>query len=402
MSAPALSPAWHSRIARLGQCFFLAFPFYLIIQFLITGRAVHNIAFYALLLPSLLAYGWNKRETHCELLALPAMKGFLLFFAYIALHALLFLTADAGKIIHNAVDTGFFFAATAMFFGLADIETRQKAVRYIAIAAGIASLVSLVQFAIDPPKDFRLVPIGRAEAALPAAAVYCFGFLTGLLALHETRARAWQAALLVSVAACFAVIMLTQARLSGFVAVLGLLVMCASLVQTNRKALVALLALLAVALLIVPALIGQSLSGFVQLLVERGNSYRFELWQLAWEKIQLHPWIGTGESRIEHHQSDSPHNVFLATAMLMGLPALALLLATLVNLALHFLKALRLSDPYHRFVVLCLVNGMGLSMIDYNRVISGSSPLWIIFWLPLGLALATLIRERELAKLRDA
>lgn len=77
-------------------------------------------------------------------------------------------------------------------------------------------------------------------------------------------------------------------------------------------------------------------------MLKRGDSYRLAIWQAVAQRVVQQPWRGEGvltddsvdvparppqkgEYRIEH-----PHNIFLATTLYGGLPALALLLSVLL------------------------------------------------------------------------
>jgi len=126
-------------------------------------------------------------------------------------------------------------------------------------------------------------------------------------------------------------------------------------------------------------------------LLERGTSYRPEIWAKAWHKI-TESWIfGYGiatspelmlDDRKEIHHY---HNIFLATWLYGGIVGVLLLLLLIVTTLVQGLRVPSAWPWLAAFIssLLCLsTNG--------NRLIYSFRPEWFYFWLPFAMILANL------------
>lgn len=379
--------------------FFAAFPLFLYAQFAIASSAAINALFYALVLPVWGYYLYQNRNLATPLFTHPASIVAGLFFAYVIFHAAFTagLYPDASKVIRNTLATGIFFFAAASFFAFSDMETRKNLIRRIAWVSGICATVSIgIYLMTAPHQDPRMIPLGRADTQVLAAFVYSFGGICALFALTQQHARRVKAALLACSFADFAAILLTQSRMAIAVFLLCILIGGLFFGRRSRVIALALPGFTAVALLAgIPFFLGISPLEYGMELIARGDSFRLELWELTLQKIQENPWLGHGMmARIDHPITHSPHNIFLATALALGLPGLALLALALAVPGIYLLRQLIHRPDATLFIFLLLGNGIASGLIDHSRIVKGPSPLWIIFWLPVAVATGELIRQR--------
>lgn len=379
--------------------FFAAFPLFLYAQFAVASSAAINALFYVLVLPAWGYYLYQKRDLAKPLFTHPASIAAGLFFTYVIFHAVFTadLYPDASKVIRNTLVTSAFFFIATSFFAFTDMETRKNLIRRIAWVSGICAVVSIgIYLATAPHNDPRMIPLGRADTQVLAAFVYSFGGICALFALTQAHKRRVKAALLACIVADFATILLTQSRMAIAVFLLCILIGGLFFGRHNRLFALALPGFTVIALLAgIPLFLGISPLEYGMELIARGDSFRLELWELTLQKIRENPWLGHGMmARIDHPITHSPHNIFLATALALGLPGLALLVLVLAVPGFYLLCQLIRRPEATLFILLLLGNGIASGLIDHSRIAKGPSPLWIIFWLPVAVAVGELIRQR--------
>ncbi len=131
--------------------------------------------------------------------------------------------------------------------------------------------------------------------------------------------------------------------------------------------------------------------------VARGMSYRPAIWQQFAARVAASPWLGEGILTEDTTQvpsvaasesslaMDHPHNVYLATGLYGGLPALALL-AVVIGLALR--QGVRLAGRGEPVWLLVLLLGLLCMLTDGDRLLHAPRGIWFYFWLPVGALLA--------------
>ena len=95
----------------------------------------------------------------------------------------------------------------------------------------------------------------------------------------------------------------------------------------------------------------------------------------------------------EGYRTHSPHNLFLATALAIGVPGMVVLVLALWHLAVDRLCRLRLCDAETLLNWLFLMLAVASALIDHSRVVKGPSPLWILFWMPVAICIGELVRH---------
>jgi O-Antigen ligase len=132
---------------------------------------------------------------------------------------------------------------------------------------------------------------------------------------------------------------------------------------------------------------------FVDGMVTRGDSYRVELWTMTVQEILTSPLSGHGiAARLSDPVAYAPHNLFLATAYYFGVPALVLLVVALVSLAAQVARSRSADNQLAVLAGILLMHAVLSVLTDHGAFIKGPSPLWMIFWLPVAMAIATTTR----------
>lgn len=136
-------------------------------------------------------------------------------------------------------------------------------------------------------------------------------------------------------------------------------------------------------------------------LLNRGTSYRFDIWQLALEKIQLHPVIGHG---LDAHVSfvipeigyalSEPHSFFLSVLFYTGLVG---------GLCWLFMHASALWICWQRRSDVCFIiagalvlYGLGAGLTEGGGILPRPKEHWLLTWIPLAwVATLSIGRQQE-------
>lgn len=137
-----------------------------------------------------------------------------------------------------------------------------------------------------------------------------------------------------------------------------------------------------------------------EVILQRGMSYRPELWSDAWRQAGLHPWLGAGyESKFEFdipgvgHLLHDPHNVELAVLLELGMIGLGAW-AAMYGFALA--RCLRLRAlPQFQIASALLIYGVCAGLTEGGNYLSRPNESWFLIWIPLALLGALSIRYRQ-------
>jgi len=127
-------------------------------------------------------------------------------------------------------------------------------------------------------------------------------------------------------------------------------------------------------------------TGFHDVLLERGMSYRGAIWEDALLRINRDcSWLtgcGSGGNYRFAGQFQNPHSAYIATLYYYGLPALIALLFLMYK---TLSKGLREKNPY---LALSAV-GWGGAIASSTGFIDAPEPQWVYLWIPVFLTLAS-------------
>jgi O-antigen ligase len=376
--------------------FLAGFVYFLCSNYIFTASFIYNLGFYILTLP-LFLYAVKCRPALVT--GLPRTTGTIglaCFFCFVFLHALIWRYPDQSflRTLRDTILTGLFATMAMAAFAEA---TPQRLLRPLVPVALICGCLTLLKFL--PAGDFatRLTPMGRAHNPILGGNVYSVAGIiaTWIFFSSEVQKRERQLAL-ACIAVMTIVVLLTKSR--GPIMALGIDYLLALLLFRQWK----ILALLSGGGLLFAAdyaylsshgrsfLHADSLYSAVHDIFERRNSYRLPIWEKAARLVEKRPLQGYGMqakfSLPGAPGAANPHNTFLATAYYTGLAGLALLL---VPLGAAFAAAMRhLEKQENKLALLLLVHAVTATFTNLAQPVKPPSAIWLIYWLPIALALA--------------
>lgn len=236
------------------------------------------------------------------------------------------------------------------------------------------------------PLSARLLGIGEAGHPILGAYVMALAAIWGLQFFPKTIGRRLLWSLLMVALLLFVV--LGQSR--GAMLALG----CAALTMPlwSRGRFVWLVSISTCAI----AIVGCAM--FLPLILERGLSYRPEIFVSSVEMIMQHPWLGQGigaDYRVVTPNFpdgfDHSHNAFTHSAILLGLPGL-LLWSGLWLIAFRLAWVER-ETREGRLVLSTLLVSFVASQFDAASLWGSPRAEWFVTWLPIGLSLALAVRR---------
>lgn len=365
-----------------------AFGLFLCLHYvIITPPASAAIAFYGLLLPCALWFGWRHRSLARATFAERSMQWVVVFLAYCIVHAVYFADRfeGASTVMRDSVQTGLFVYVTALCFAALDEPRRLRLFAAVSLVAGLGAAISVaLHFHADAAMPLQ--PLGGTAFAQGIAA------LLGLYTLFRARFHpVLHAALAAAIGMGYAAVALTQNSVALLVLsvslVLGVMAFCRHPLRWVS------LALLGVGLWM--AMQGAMAQGYREavLLWAREDALRLAaLWGETMRHILQAPWQGQGMPDSATH---NPHNLFLATALALGVPGMVVLLLALWHLVID--RLCRLRPPSAETALNWLLLGFALAsaLINHSRAVDGTGPLWVLFWMPVAICIGELVRRRQ-------
>ncbi|MDD0968063.1 MULTISPECIES: bifunctional O-antigen ligase/aminoglycoside phosphotransferase family protein [Pseudomonas] len=356
--------------------------------FFLPGRSIHHKLFYGLFsIPTLIALCLRPRELK-EMLREPVFIALLLFAAW-ALLSLCWGPQDEpiGGMFKPPLHTLMLFAGCFLL-----VRYRSDILSPLMFVAALVALIAttcfLIPFALHYEPGARLIGGGAFDNPLLSSHLFgffCAYWLSMSMTCKDGRLY-W-----ISVPAMLIMFMAVVG--TGSRTPLVALTMAAlwlGFICWNRRSLV-LLGALALSGLTVVLL-------FSKMIIERGDSYRFEIWQLALQKIADHPWIGHGYNAALEidpgvgYNFQEPHSFALGVLYYVGILGL---LPWLFFQAWALLSSWRLRvQPLLIIASTWLVFGIGAGLTEGGGIISRPKEHWFLLWIPLALIAALSINQR--------
>lgn len=357
--------------------------------FFLPGRSLHHKLFYGLFsIPALVALCLRPRELKA-LIREPVFMAMLLFAAW-AMLSLAWGPPDDDSVAGQfkpALHTLLLFAGSYLLVRHRS-EVIQPLLFSAAIVGLIASVYNLFMFAQVYEPGMRLIGGGAFDNPLLSSHVFGF-FCAYWLSLSMTckrRQMLWLS--LPAMGIMFATVIATGSR-TPLVA-LTLAALWLSFICWNRRSVVLLATLFAGGLAVAVL--------FLRMIIARGDSFRFEIWQLALHRIAEHPWIGHGYNASLTldpgigYTLQEPHNFALGVLFYVGIVGLVPWL--------FFQAWALLSSWRHRvqplFIIAStwLIFGIGAGLTEGGGIISRPKEHWFLLWIPLALIAALSINQR--------
>ncbi|QVM90937.1 O-antigen ligase family protein [Pseudomonas entomophila] len=260
------------------------------------------------------------------------------------------------------------------------VERCRGILRVGGVLLAIAALVAIIRFysVIGYPFYIRLEGIG--EISHPILGAYVIGTAIIWLLYDCPRNRGAQLGWLAALACLGAFVALSQSR--GTLASLAMTILLTPLWFRSRFS----------NLLALGVLVAGSAAIYVayDLIMQRGASYRPEIFQASLQMIGEHPWTGLGlgaNYRIEAAglQFDHTHNMFTHIAVELGLPGMLLWIAVWLFTLGEIIRAR--STPFGKVLLSLWVFSTLAMQFDAASLTGTPRAEWFISWLPVGLAM---------------
>ena len=363
--------------------------------YFLPGRSLHHKLYYAFFsIPTLIAIVLRPRELK-EILREPIILGFIVFSAWALVSLIWSDTSDSFlDELRPPLHLLMLFLGCSLLIKYRS-ESLQPVFFSAALIALIATVYNLYMFAQAYVPQARMVGAGAFDN--PLLSSHAFGFFCIYwLSLAMTCKRPH--VLLIAIPA-FAIMFLsllaTGSRTPLAAIVLGMIWL--SFICWNRRSL-ALISMLAAGGIVVMTL-------FSEMMLSRGSSFRFDLWQLTLEQIKLRPWTGHGfDASLALQLPDfgyafsEPHNFALGVIYYVGIlgfvPWLLIQAWALYSSWRHRVQ------PLFILASAWLVYGIGAGLTEGGGILSRPKEHWYLLWIPLAL-IAALSINRRLKTLRD-
>ena len=366
----------------------LGYFFLLCALFFLPDRSLHHKLYYGLFsIPSLIALCLRPRELK-ELLREPIFIAMLLFAGW-ALLSLFWGPGDRslGSLIKPPLHTLMLFAGCYLLVRYRS-EVVQPLLFSAAIVGLIASIYNLYMFTHIYEPGMRLIGGGAFDN--PLLSSHLFGFFCAYwLSLSMTCKRRQILWLSIPAMTIMFIAVLATGSRTPLVA-LTLAALWLGFICWNRRSVVLLGILLAG---------GAAVTAFFStMIIARGDSYRFEIWQIVLQKIAERPWTGHGYDAVLNvdpglgYMLAEPHNFALGVLYYVGIfgfiPWLFFQAWGLLSGWRHRLQ------PLFIIASTWLVFGIGSGLTEGGGIISRPKEHWFLLWIPLALIAALSINQR--------
>ncbi|WP_367255626.1 O-antigen ligase family protein [Pseudomonas sp. stari2] len=379
-----------SRIFDFISLWILPVGYFLLLcaLFFLPGRSLHHKLFYGLFsIPALIALCLRPREFK-EMLREPLILALLVFVAW-ALLSLCWGPHDesVSGMLKPPLHTLLLFVGCYLLVRYrADILSPLLFVA--AVVALIATTCFLIPFVHHYDPNARLIGGGAFDN--PLLSSHLFGFFCSYwlsISMSCRHARLlWLS--MPAMLIMFAAVIATGSR-TPLVA-LTMAACWLAFICWNRRSLVMLGALATVGITVATL--------FSKMITERGDSYRFEIWQIALQRISEHPWIGHGygaDLAIDPgvgYNFQEPHSFVLGVLYYVGILGL---LPWLFFLLWGLLSSWRQRvQPLLIIASTWLIFGIGAGLTEGGGIISRPKEHWFLLWIPLALIAALIINQR--------
>ncbi|MFI8374437.1 O-antigen ligase family protein [Pseudomonas helleri] len=261
-----------------------------------------------------------------------------------------------------------------------------RLMQWAGLGLSASALIAIVRFYFIDGNAWVGRLEGLGQLSHPILGAYAIG-IVGILMLHWVpQQRAMQALWLVALGFLGLFVVLTQSR--GAALALLLTVLCMPLWRPDRRTVT----------IAVLALIGaMAVFWYMQALVlERGASYRPEIFMGSLQMIKEHPWTGLG---LGTHFTvsavgitfDHSHNLFTSVAIELGLPGLFFWCIAWFSVFFYAWRAR--ATLLGQGVIGAWVFSMLAMQFDAASLMGTPRAEWFITWLPI--ALATLLSANK-------
>lgn len=356
--------------------------------FFLPNNSVHEKLFYCLFnVPALIAL--CLRPHHLKtMLREPLVIFFLVFIAW-AFLSIAWSDGDnsASNLIKKPVHIFIFYVGCMLLVRYR--EESLKPVIFISALIGIiASVINLYVYARGGDSGgVRMIGGGAFDNPLLSSHVFGF-FCVYWLSICMTTRR--PLVFLLSGAAMlimFSAVLATGSRtplVALTLAVLWLVFIC-----WNKRSLLLIGSTVALSVIVVAC--------FSDMIFERGNSYRFELWQGSLAQIADHPWIGHGYNSlitltVEVGSFHEPHSFALGVLFYIGI--IGFIPWALMQIWALLSSWRQRQEPMFITGSAWMAFGIGAMLTEGGAIVSQPKEHWFLLWIPLAIIAALSIANR--------
>lgn len=365
-------------------------PMYLLILtlslYFVLDEGLHRTLYHVLVIP--LSVALIPFQSLKEIFRSTTFKLAILFLFYLSLSRLWAPEPSVGLFFEDLskiLVTGFFMASVVAFVRH---DKRFLTLLFISLGltGGIAAIGAIAFFL--GTQDFpahRLIGFGQTDHAITGAAIYGVVGLSLWLYLLPMATGAREKTLLVcGIAIIIFYMALTQSR-GPMLALVTAVVMIAFL----RRQWIALLSVAGPIAAVAAMLLFLDFEPGT--LIERGTSYRVELWRQTLSLIGSNFWFGNGLGDVDLETTSGmvinfPHSIYLSNQLYGGIVATVLLAALILLVARAGWRDWR--EDGNLLVLGVLSFGLLCGLFDFRLIPRGLGAEHLYFWLPVALAAA--------------
>lgn len=133
---------------------------------------------------------------------------------------------------------------------------------------------------------------------------------------------------------------------------------------------------------------------FGDALLERGDSYRLGIWEMAIDLIQKQPILGYGLGADFPNRFEHPHSMYLSAAFYLGLIGFMLFMTLILYTVQQ--RKLSLMPLYEKIFYIQFWVVLFAGLTELNKTILGASYIWMILWVPFAIYHGLRMRESPL------
>lgn len=392
-TSPSLIQNMRNIVFKYGPRTWLLLGIYILLCgfILVEDTSIYHRLFYILFIPPTIIL--LTQRNHFRIVSNPIV---FLYLVFILVSFISTLVSTPAALSNMSTRAGYIFALFATASLAFTQSTRYSS--YAALMAGftvlLASLYNFVPWLSDLIKigDFGSRFIGPGSLDNPLLSSHIFGFYTVLFALTAIYTNKKGLTFASCIAAiCFLLITLSTGSRTPLLA-LAVTVLWLPLINPNSKTIAALLGL-CTAFAITYAFIPE-------LLLNRGLSYRPELWSMALEKIKEAPLLGYGfdaEPSLYVAKLGTafrePHNMHLSILYFTGFLGFAFWTGMHVAALVACIK--NKEKPIFVLASCLLVYGVVAGMTEGGGLLPRPKEHWFITWIPLALIAALSYSQQQ-------
>ena len=267
----------------------------------------------------------------------------------------------------------------------------------VAVCGTLAAAAAIAVFFVEAPDDGRLNGLGQLDTHVMAAMVYAVAAVCGLawFADLDRPLGRWVAGACVALLAV--AVVLAGSRNAMVCMVFGLGCLLIAKRASTARGFILIAGFSSVALLVALFATYWLVPGAADVILPRGMSFRPAIWLDYAARIGVDGmWFGLGVltpdlTQVGGYDVLHPHNLYLAVAYQSGLLGLALM-AAVIGVTVHTLFG-NYHEPEAKLGLAIWAIALPGYLLDGHELLDKVGWTWLLFWLPVGLALG--IRARR-------